>query len=872
MSERPCSMSGPTAGVGRDRWAHRPQTVAMLGSLIFCLALPKPGMAAEPAEWTLEQARQCWQPMVRPVQHVGVPGYQFQTAVLWDGALVVGPLDFRQLKVMQAELAALGENRLHLSVGFGPSMRLPDRQGTASPALRRHLEEGRLPIPHVVTQDSDLEWDELVFAHLLGREMEDGMKPGRGDLLLTHAIFTVRNLGPAQRSAHLWLHFGDTSKVRLGYKCVQEEQLAPAIPHRYEPPFGWVGEKVRYVLPPPGKGQCLWHDEAAAPFGTNGPAQRVIEWQAELAPGEEATLRLLIPYGLLDAARAQPLLALDPPAELDKARRFWRHLEQGPGRIHTPDPFVNDYLAAVPGQMCQQVAFRADSGIWMYKTSPNHYEGYWPCNAAKALPALDLRGLSRVSRPVLQSFVAQQTSEVRGLDRGNMGQGGTLTGEGFAKTHGFLGNFGEWTANPLLLSHGLGMWALASHYRITRDHRWLGQGPGSPLQAMIDGFDWVELQRRRTMRQEGGRPVDHWGLLPAASAHDWLAGNTIFNDAYCIYGMTEVVRLLREIRHPRAEEMARALAAYRACLHDRYAEARDRAPRVPLPGGASLPYVPRLVQELDWTKPDWTYTGYGPLRAGAWGVFDPHDELVSQSLAFLEAGLPKGRGAYFSAHQAALAEARGRRPSADVNWADISDPAADRHFMWRHYVEYETMWPIGGPLFLARDDLPRYFEWLFHNLAVAIHADWRVGVESLDGVPSCAPGDAERWQCIRKMFVHEREGYDGSPQSLWLLQAIPRSWLRPGDHLAVEGMGASFGGEISLSLDVALDGNSACVAARWTDLTVRPQALLMRLRSGDGRPLRSATINGTAARVLPGDLIQLPAKTRGQLRVVGRFD
>lgn len=26
-------------------------------------------------EWTFEQARQCWQTMVRPVQHVGVPGY-----------------------------------------------------------------------------------------------------------------------------------------------------------------------------------------------------------------------------------------------------------------------------------------------------------------------------------------------------------------------------------------------------------------------------------------------------------------------------------------------------------------------------------------------------------------------------------------------------------------------------------------------------------------------------------------------------------------------------------------------------------------------------------------------------------------------------
>jgi hypothetical protein len=41
-----------------------------------------------PGEWTLEEARKHWKPMVRPVQHVGLPGYQFQAGVLWDGSLV----------------------------------------------------------------------------------------------------------------------------------------------------------------------------------------------------------------------------------------------------------------------------------------------------------------------------------------------------------------------------------------------------------------------------------------------------------------------------------------------------------------------------------------------------------------------------------------------------------------------------------------------------------------------------------------------------------------------------------------------------------------------------------------------------------------
>ncbi len=844
----------------------------LLGILALSLVRQTPAFAAEPPEWTLEQARSCWQGMVRPVQHVGVPGYQFQAAVMWDGALVFGPLDFRQLKVMQAELAPLGETRLHLSVGFGQPMRLVDRQGTANPALRRELEEGRLPIPRVVTQDGGLAWEETVFAHLLGRALDEGMKPRADDMLVVHALFRAKNTGFAHRSAHLWLHFGDTSQVHLGYKCAQLPDLAPPLDHAYQTPFGLVGLQVRYVLPAPSKGQLFWHDQAEPPLRSKQAVRKVIEWQVDLGPGEQASLRLSLPYGLVDTNTAARILQIDPQEQLDQVRRFWRRLERGPGQILTPDPFVNDYLAAVPGQMSQQVACRFRSGLWMYKTSPNHYEGYWPCNAAKALPVFDLRGLSRINQPVLQSFLAQQTNEVRNMDKGAMGREEGLQGEGFAGQHGFLGNFGEWTANPLLISHGLGLWALASHYRITRDDSWLGHGPGSPLQAMIDGFDWVSLQRRRTMREVDGKKVVYWGLLPAASAHDWLAGNTIFNDAYCIYGMTEVVRLLREIKHPRAEEMARELAAYRACLRDRYAEARDRARPVPLPDGTSLPYVPRMVQELDWARLDWTYSGYSPVRAGAWGALDPRDELVSQSLAFLEAGMPKGQGSYFGAHRTALAEAAGARPNADANWADISDPAADRHFMWRHYVEYETMWPIGGPLFLARDDLPRFFEWLFHNLAVAIHQDWRVGVESLDGVPSCAPGEGERWQYLRRMFVNEREGWDGSEQSLWLLQALPRCWLRPGDRLAVRDLGTWFGGRLNLEVEMAPDANAVHVTAQWTGLAVRPKAIVMRLRSGDGRPLRSAMINGAAARVLPGDLVQLPNKARSQLRIVGRFE
>jgi hypothetical protein len=173
-------------------------------------------------------------------------------------------------------------------------------------------------------------------------------------------------------------------------------------------------------------------------------------------------------------------------------------------------------------------------------------------------------------------------------------------------------------------------------------------------------------------------------------------------------------------------------------------------------------------------------------------------------------------------------------------------------------------------LFLARDDLPRFFEWLFNNLAAVLHHEWRVGVESLDGAPSNAPGDGERWQAIRRMFVNERGGLGGSPQELFLLQAIPRSWLKPGDRLSAKDMRTHFGGGVDLQVQMAQDGDSVEVAAKL-DLAIRPSGIRMRLRSGDGRPLHAAEINGAKTAPLEGDTIRLPGEPKGEYRIVGCF-
>lgn len=176
-----------------------------------------------------------------------------------------------------------------------------------------------------------------------------------------------------------------------------------------------------------------------------------------LAAGEEADFRLIVPYRVVDARIAELIVQLNSQSLLAEARRFWRNLvNDASGTIDTADGFMNDYAATAVAQTIGQIGYRHKARLWMCKTTPTWYELNWPPCPACALPTLDLRGLTKYSRPVLQSFVDTQTDDSGNLTKERRPKrGSSVPGEGFAKVPGVLGNFGTCTMNTLLLSHGL---------------------------------------------------------------------------------------------------------------------------------------------------------------------------------------------------------------------------------------------------------------------------------------------------------------------------------------------------------------------------------------------------------------------------------
>src|SRR6185295_14355740 len=119
---------------------------------------------------------------------------------------------------MKEESASLAKNLLHVSVGYGKGVVFPDRLGNGSLEIRHSLDQGYVPIPHITTRQEGLDWEETVFARLLGKSMKQGMQPAADDVLVTFIKFRATNPAREAATGHLWFHFGDGSQITYGYK------------------------------------------------------------------------------------------------------------------------------------------------------------------------------------------------------------------------------------------------------------------------------------------------------------------------------------------------------------------------------------------------------------------------------------------------------------------------------------------------------------------------------------------------------------------------------------------------------------------------------------------------------------------------------
>ncbi|NLF07434.1 MAG: hypothetical protein GX594_05575, partial [Pirellulaceae bacterium] len=342
------------------------------------------------------------------------------------------------------------------------------------------------------------------------------------------------------------------------------------------------------------------------------------------------------------------------------------------------------------------------------------------------------------------------------------------------------------------------LYASAKYYLLSDDRAGMEQ----LLPPTIKALDWCLGEIRRTSSASGLQK----GLFVARLNDCTGQGVWAFNQAYLYAGLETLGRALQRYGHPRAQECLDAAREFRGVVERAFAAATVQSPLVQLRDHTWTPYVPcealtprRIVEQ--WYPTD---VDTGAVHLPRLGALPAAGRLANALLHDHEDNLfYKG-------------------------WGMANEPV---------YNQQATA-------YLRRDEPKAVVRAFYSMMACAfshtalepIEHRWKWG--HVFGPPST---DGAWFELYRNMLVRE-----GENDSLILFQAPPRKWLADGCRISVERAPTEYG-PLSATLDsrAAKDEISAEIETKFPP-NREPKNLFVRFRHPDGKPIRSATVNGAA--------------------------
>ncbi|MBV8560051.1 MAG: hypothetical protein JO050_04720 [Acidimicrobiia bacterium] len=211
------------------------------------------------------------------------------------------------------------------------------------------------------------------------------------------------------------------------------------------------------------------------------------------------------------------------PAALPSAAsvaRAWQAQTRRGLQLDLPDPSLND---AVEANRRYMLLFHDGPDI---TPGPSTYHRFWFRDAAYMLTAMDRFGLHAEVAEVLHSYPGRQ--HVDGY---------------------FFSQRQEWDSN------GAAIWALAEHWRHTRDEELLH----ATIQSVSKGVRWIERKRHSKRRRGDATLV---GLMPASVSAEHLGPFDYYywDDFWSLRGLLDGSELLRAAGDDRAANEAREWA------------------------------------------------------------------------------------------------------------------------------------------------------------------------------------------------------------------------------------------------------------------------------------------------------------------------
>lgn len=366
------------------------------------------------------------------------------------------------------------------------------------------------------------------------------------------------------------------------------------------------------------------------------------------------------------------------------------------------------------------------------------------------------------------------------------------------------------------------LYAVAQNYLLSGD----GTAFTRLLPASLKAMDWCLARIQAASRGDGVAQ----GLVRGPLNDGTGDGIWAFNQAYLFAGLDLFGRALERHGHPRAAEARNAALAMREAVLRGFGAASLRSPIVQLRDGTWSPYVPAEALMAGRLLHEWYPTD---VDTGA-------------------------------THLLRLKALPARGGLADALLHDHED-----NLYYKGWgMAQEPIYNQQATAYLLRDDPQAVVRAFYSYLASAFShsvlepVEHRWGHGEYFGPPST---DGAWFELYRNMLVHERDD-----EVLVLAQAAPRAWLRDGQRIVLERVPTHYG-PLSATWQSRASAGEIEAEVHLTD-TRRPAALHVRFRHPEGKPIRSAVVNGQEWNgVADGEWVRLPRPAEARYVIVARY-
>jgi hypothetical protein len=362
---------------------------------------------------------------------------------------------------------------------------------------------------------------------------------------------------------------------------------------------------------------------------------------------------------------------------------------------------------------------------------------------------------------------------------------------------GFIQNYNNYQSEtgPLL-------WTAGEHFRYTRDMEWLKKVMPKLMKAADYLLEWRERNKLPELRETGA-----YGLVDGKVADPDDFYHSYFLNAGSYIGLARMVEMAAEIDPGYSEKLKNEIKDYKQDIIDSVYYAQAKAPLMPVADGSWVPLLP------PWSE----YTGGISFFAdgGNWyshGAFASRSSMTGPLWLIISEVLdPKENASDFMLKS-------NQYPVTREN-AGLSQPYYCRHdFAHIKRGEVKAFLKTYYNQFTALQDRETYTFWE-HYYGASQHKTHEEG-----------------WFLMQSRWMLYLEEGD----TLSMLKAIPRKWLKDGKEIVLEGVKSYFGA-IDFKAEADLKNGIIKAEIKLHDTELKPGKIAIRLPHPEYLKAKSCT-------------------------------